>query len=61
VARALAAKVEQQVCDVDYAKRLAEMILHDNPMAIFNLNDSENGTVLPTRRRLEPRFLITHT
>jgi len=37
IARALAAKVEAGVCDLAGAKRLAVMLLHDNPVAIFNL------------------------
>ena len=41
VARALAAKVEQGVCDLDGAKRLGRMLLHDNPIAIFNLKAEE--------------------
>jgi len=41
IARALAAKVQQGVCDADTAKHIAQMILHDNPIAIFRLNESE--------------------
>lgn len=37
VARALAIKVEQGVFDVDRACRIAQMLLVDNPMAIFRL------------------------
>jgi predicted TIM-barrel fold metal-dependent hydrolase len=37
IARALAVKVEQGAFGVDEAKQIARMILHDNPMAIFNL------------------------
>ena len=37
VARALAIRVDQGACDLDEARRLAKMILHDNPIAIFRL------------------------
>ena len=38
VARALAFKVQQGDFDLDRAKQLAKMILHDNPAAVFNLD-----------------------
>ena len=38
IARALAFKVDQDVFDMDRAKQLAKMILHDNPAAVFNLD-----------------------
>jgi hypothetical protein len=37
VARALALRVEAGACDLPEARRLARMILHDNPVAIFRL------------------------
>ena len=40
VARALATKIDQGVFDVDRAKQLAGMLLHDNPVAIFSLEGS---------------------
>ena len=39
IARALAVKIEQGVFDLDRAKEVAKMLLHDNPLAIFNLKD----------------------
>jgi len=37
VARALAIKIDQGVFDLDRARQVARMLLHDNPMAIFGL------------------------
>lgn len=37
VAKALAAKVDNGLFDVAEAQRIAKMLLHDNPMRIFNL------------------------
>ncbi len=37
IARTLAARVDLGVCDLDRAKQLATMLLHDNPVAIFGL------------------------
>lgn len=39
VARALAIKVEQDAFDLDRAKQIAKMILHDNPSTLFGLGD----------------------
>ena len=39
IARALTVKVEQGVFDLDRAKEVARMLLHDNPLAIFHLGD----------------------
>ena len=37
IARALSIKVDQDVFDMDRARQLARMILHDNPAALFGL------------------------
>ena len=37
IARALSIKIDEGVFDLDKAKQIAKMILHDNPLAIFEL------------------------
>ena len=39
IARALAIKIEQDAFDMDYARQVARMLLHDNPVAIFGLQE----------------------
>lgn len=39
IARALTIKIEQGAFDMDYARQVARMLLHDNPIAIFNLQE----------------------
>jgi predicted TIM-barrel fold metal-dependent hydrolase len=48
IARTLAARVERGACDLDEARRLARMLLHDNPAAIFGL---DKALKKPARRR----------
>ncbi len=50
VARVLAEKVDEGVFDLDRAKELARMLLHDNPVAIFRLAETLEK---PPRRRGE--------
>lgn len=57
IAQALAAKVERDVFDLDRARQLAEMMLHDNPIQIFDLQrflkpaPAKNTTGLTTKTR----------
>jgi hypothetical protein len=39
IARALAIKIDQGAFDMDYARQVARMVLHDNPVAIFGLQE----------------------
>ncbi len=43
IARALAIKVDQGVFDLDRGRQLAKMILHDNPAALFGLEEKPAG------------------
>jgi len=49
VARVLAQKVADGVFDLDRARQLARMLLHDNPLAIFNLEKALKAKRTPKR------------
>ena len=44
LARALAIRIDRGACDMDEAKELAKMILHDNPQRIFNLTPTTQSS-----------------
>ena len=54
VAKALAIKVAHKAMDLDRARQIAKMLLHDNPMAIFRLQETLKGTRRKTRKARKP-------